>query len=70
MLWATPQTWFSRYPDTSLNFLSAQTLTDLTNKSKGFGFEEKFLDDYKENLMKELILLEKVGTFEELLWSN
>lgn len=70
MLWATPQTWFSRYPDTPLNFLSGQTLTDLTNKTKGFGFEEKFLEDYKENLMKELILLEKVGNFEELLWSN
>ena len=38
MLWATPQTWYSRFPNIPLNFLSSQTLTNLTNKSKGYGF--------------------------------
>lgn len=57
MLWATPQTWYSKYPDTPLSFLSAQSLKTLSDRTYGFGFENMFLNDYKDNLMKELELL-------------
>jgi hypothetical protein len=63
MLWATPQTWYTKYPNIPLNFLSGETLTALTNPKKGFGFEDNFLIDYKDNLMKELKLLEQDGKF-------
>lgn len=68
MLWATPQTWYAKYPNIPLNFLSAQTLANLTNSNNGYAFEDKFLAEYKDNLMKELQLLEQDGKFEELMW--
>lgn len=68
MLWATPQTWYAKYPNIPLNFLSGETLTTLTNPNKGFSFEDKFLIDYKDNLLKELKLLQQDGKFEELIW--
>jgi len=52
MLWATPNTWYAKYPNTPLNFLSSQALSDLNNSKKGYGFESNFLGDYKDNLLK------------------
>jgi hypothetical protein len=52
MLWATPQTWYSRYPDVKLNFLSGETLSNLVDTSKGFGIEKGFLKEYQDNLLK------------------
>lgn len=38
MLWATPQTWYAKYSNIPLDFLSSQTLGDLNSVNKGFGF--------------------------------
>lgn len=63
MLWATPNTWYAKYPKTPLNFLSGQTLANLNSPNKGVAFESDFLSDYKDNLLKELKLLEQDGKF-------
>lgn len=63
MLWATPNTWYSRYPDTALDFLSSSALYQLNDSSKGFGIVRNFLLDFKDNLEKELNLLEQDGKF-------
>lgn len=63
MLWATPQTWYAKYPNTPLNFLSSQSLSHLNDPNRGFAVEPDFLKDYKEGLLKELRLLEQDGKF-------
>lgn len=52
MLWATPQTWYSKYPSAPLNFLCSQSLAKLNDSEKGFAIEPDFLKDYRDNLFK------------------
>ncbi len=52
MLWATPNTWYERYPDIKLDFIPSKCLSTLNDPLKGYALVNKFIDQYKYNLRK------------------
>ena len=43
MLWATPNTWYAKYPNTKLDFISSESLQTINNPKKGYCIEKAFL---------------------------
>lgn len=59
-LWATPATWYQKYPQVGLNFFSGEQLNQLVNR--GWTVSEKYVANPNE-IMRELTIMEKDGKF-------
>lgn len=59
-LWATPATWYQKYPQVGLNFLSGEQVNQLINR--GWTVSERYVANPKE-MLKELTIMEKDGKF-------
>lgn len=60
-LWATPATWYQRYPNKPLNYLSGKFIGELVGKN--WAFMGNYVGNERE-LFRELNILEKDGKFE------
>ena len=65
-LWATPATWFQKYPTVQLNSIPNQLISDLSNK--GWSIQSKYFKNNQQQIARELTLLEKDGKFEASSW--